>query len=886
MADVKSAAMKELTALLNAFDDHDEGDAALFRALLPQVLEEALPELGLRLVRPITSRTLKHLILTSPGRCPHPGWTAVLLRGLLHETDETLFEEGCRALVQVGGEAETDALRQVAWQRHQPALQAIVSRKLSFLEPRQPFSFHFRDMLLGSRQARLSTQAADHLACNAKLEHLPDLMTACDHPDNMASLHALRVIATIQRPEAGRFLMERFGVACDALMLDNWLRSAQEQIKRAPAQGVKLVVLELLKSCPGAGPYGAQLAEIAELLGNPEADALSAVQRLRGSIQGLKETRLVDCLADLALERSVRLANLMPEPLDEQRQRTQRLHGSLDACAEGMARFVRRGILSKQDVMPLFRKAYMGGAGGDGFGRSFAEILDDDDEASRELILVATNHHWREQGFTVLGERLRPHLLPFFLKAMGDPIVDIAQMATRYLGRLPGAFETAVELFRSGKADQMQQALNIFSLNGMAEAGPLLVESLEQVEREETLIGVIRCLGSLACQPAIEPLLNLLRGGQSSRLQRAVAESLMVMDSPEAARGLLCKAPEARNPEIMLLAIEAISAIRPDFQRSLQPDECQWVEQLLEACFEEGPGYRYRAILATQGLWTLDRVWLERLDHRVAAVIAEQRKRPTWDRDQQQAVSLALRELERKRREQDILVSSANPVRELVMTYTSGEAGGTRVLKGLQAALAAPGLVLGIEVRAELEALVETELHREGIDEASLEELVRIVERAGIRNADAALIDLLGRSGPRSSLRRVCLACLKGAGYPEERLSETPAPRDILVLEPSAFFRKRLAGALHVTNVREAQDREEAEALLLESPTEVLISESSDRSGDLQAWFAAQWRDRRLRQVLLSVSSRSLPRMENKPWVMGVLFKPYPMDDLLTLLGW
>ena len=155
-AEVKSALMKELVALVNAFDENDEQDMHLFQHLLGQILEEALPELSDRMIRPSTSHGLKRLILASPAHFPHPEWTPLLLRALMHETDAELFEEGCLALVQIGGVAETDALRQIAWQRQEPPLQAIVVRKLGFLEPRQPFDYHFRDLLLGSRNPRLS----------------------------------------------------------------------------------------------------------------------------------------------------------------------------------------------------------------------------------------------------------------------------------------------------------------------------------------------------------------------------------------------------------------------------------------------------------------------------------------------------------------------------------------------------------------------------------------------------------------------------------------------------------------------------------------------------------------------------------------------------------
>jgi len=880
-AEIKSVEMKELIALLDAFAEGDAQDVRAFQRLLGQILEEALPELSDRLVRPSTNRGLKRLILASPGPFPHPGWTPVLQRALLHEMDTELFEEGCRALVQVGGMAETDALRQIAWQRQEPELQATVARKLAFLEPRQPFDYHFRDLLLGSQKPHLSQPAALHLAATAKEEYLGALETACDHPDTMVSLLALKVVAAIQQPRAGMFLMARFAEVCEALLLDNQLRGLQEQIRRAPAQSVKLVVLALLRACPGAKPCEKALAEIDRTLEDPAGDALPQVQQLKAGIQGVRETRLVDCLADLALGHSVRLANLMPEPPEELRQRTQRLQSHLDACAEGLVRFARRGLLDKAEVLPLFQKAFAGGAGGDRFGYSFAEILDEEDQLQMDLILEASNHRWREAGIEVLGERNSPGLLPFFLKAMGDPIVDNAQLAIRYLGKLPGSFETALGLFQSGKADQIERALDIFSLNAMAPAGPFLVAYLENAEREDLMIRVIQCLGVLKHKGAQGCLTGLLRFGQAPRLLRAVAEGLIALDTPEAARALLRKALELRSPEIQLLAVDGMARLHPDFQDPLALEDSAQVEQLLEACFTEGMGFRLRAIELCSLLWTLDAGLYERLETRIAGLLAEQGKRSAWDRDQQQMVSGVVRDLQRRRKELEQLVAQSSPVRALAMAYVPGASG---TLQELAGALEAPSLFLGLEARLELEALIASELRRSGLDEESLEYLCRMAGRVPGQDFLEPLEELSHRCSPQSSLRRACLQALQALGYPGGLPPGVLRFQSILVLDPSSFFRKRILSALPGYPLREAGDRLEAEALLEEAPVDLLISEGADQAGDLEAWFATLWRVRKVRQVILSTSSRSALDTQDKPWLAGALFKPYPMEALLALI--
>jgi hypothetical protein len=145
-------------------------------------------------------------------------------------------------------------------------------------------------------------------------------------------------------------------------------------------------------------------------------------------------------------------------------------------------------------------------------------------------------------------------------------------------------------------------------------------------------------------------------------------------------------------------------------------------------------------------------------------------------------------------------------------------------------------------------------------------------------------VDLIHRCGPRSTLRQGCAEALLRLGYPASRLTEPVRYQSILVLDPSGFFRKRILGALQGRSVREAQERGGAELLLQEAPVDLLISEASDSAGSLQEWFATQWRARLVGQVLLSSASRSDLALQDRPWLAGALYKPYPMEELLALL--
>jgi hypothetical protein len=85
--------------------------------------------------------------------------------------------------------------------------------------------------------------------------------------------------------------------------------------------------------------------------------------------------------------------------------------------------------------------------------------------------------------------------------------------------------------------------------------------------------------------------------------------------------------------------------------------------------------------------------------------------------------------------------------------------------------------------------------------------------------------------------------------------------------------------------VEVAATRLEAQAILDGKRVDLLISESHDGMGALWLWLEAQWRHRKWRYLLLSTSNHDLGTLGEKPWVIGRLYKPYPLDDLVKALA-
>lgn len=563
------------------------------------------------------------------------------------------------------------------------------------------------------------------------------------------------------------------------------------------------------------------------------------------------------------------------------RKRNPRLRALLEEAAQGLGTQAGREILDAGEILDLLEPAFVAGLGGDGLSWSFASLLPTQDARRLDLVLSAIDPQRRETCLRVLGEKEDPELLTFFLKAMGDPITDLAQQAGRYLGRLPGALDLGLELLAAGRPDSVRTALRIFSLNGMSSAGEPIQAFLEQCEREDLSLEAIRALGGLRHQAAIPFLLSLLRGGQSPRLHMALGEALEAIGSPEACLGLLQRAFELKHPPLGLLALRALAGQYPSMEDPIPEAAVPEVEALLFSALDEGGRPRMSAIEALQGLWARDGGFYERAKVRILEYQADQRRRPTWDHEELQRVLGVQKELDRRLDTLALLAQKAQALREVVKAAGAGDP------KAWEALRSVPRGVLDPSLRQELGALLSLRLTLAGLPDSELAGLCALAGQHAGEELAEPLLDLYHRSGPASELRRAAHEALLRLGVREARLKLPRPAREILVLDPNGFFRTRILAALQDGGwrVRGASSHGEAEALLGEAPADLLISESADEAGELAPWLQLQWEQRRLRKVLLSTADRRAAELRRAAWCAGILLKPYPMERLLGHLA-
>jgi hypothetical protein len=879
--------MTPLDELRSCLGSHVETDAACqvrLHQLLHQVRQAALPELGARLTKPSTPSALKRLILGLTAKFDWPGWVPWLLQALSQEPELGVFDEGCAALGRLELRSAREALQKLSNQRTDPDRQLILRRELGSSDALQSVSYYLGRLSEGEANPRLAHQGARGLAAVAKVEDLPLLWEALANADPLAMRLLLRAIAELPGEGPGPLLLDLFQSTLHTLedleSLENLTRRLPIGARASAKNDLAAALIKRLGESEADTVRAMQLTLETEDGGSP----LPHLDRLRDLAKGPYEQFLAESLAILVEGKVARFSAMVAEAQDQTTKQLASLGAALNQVCECLVGQVVDGRLSGTQVVPILQQGCIRFAHCEGLDHAFCQLVPATDEASLEWILGITDSKRRTACLDALGAREEDALVPFFLRAMDDAIVEIGHRAMHHFGKLPSSFPAVMRLFQSGHPEQVRTALRIFAVNGTQAAVEPLMAFLKTDVRDDLLQEAVEALGAIRNPLACPVLLDLLHDGKPARLQESLVEALAELGTPEAGLGLLGKSNHLKLPQVLIRALEGLLAAYPGFECPLPQEVIPDLEQLITRCCDdrEGEGQRLRAILATQNLFCFDQALYARLKDAFSDFLFDLRTKGGWDRDTNDRVAAVVKELGRRSASLSQIAEREEKVRTLMNGIPAKGAGRTPALLALRESLQDSEFIMRRELSKELADFLVVEFERNDQD---WRELARLCEIAGITHQMSLvepLKDIFNRAAGLG-LRSAAKEALAALGLAEADINRRPPIQSILLLEPSAFFRKRLLTALgQGWEVREAGSRSEAASLLSERPVDLLISEQADSVGDLTPWLKMQFEARRCRQILLSTAARDTSPSE--PWLMGVLYKPYAPDALLKAL--
>ncbi len=876
-----------LEELRSGLSGHVEGDASSqnrLHQLLLQLRQLALPELGPRLLRPASGLALKRFILGLTVKFEWPEWVPWILQAMKLEADLGIFDEGCAALGRLEVHSALLALRELAAQRTDPDHQLILRRELGAYEFPQALPFHVNRLLEGEGNPRLAHQGARGLAALVGPEHLPTLMEIFPQADPLAYRLLLRCVSELPGDPVGAGLVDLFLATLHGLEDLDSLGGLTIQIQAGARNAAKGLLAQALAARLESRAK-AQTQALSQAIAEGEAGLpIPILEGLQGLVEGPYEGFLVEALAALLEGKVARFSAMSTEAQERSSRHSQLLEARLDQICEALLHQVTAGHLPATQILPVLQSAFERFHRSPGLDYTYCRLLPASHAAGLALVQKAPETKRRSACLDVLGAREEDALVPFFLQAMQDPIVEVGQRAMHHFGRLPSGFPTVMARFHSGQVEEIRAALRIFTENGTPQAAEPLMAFLRTDVRDDLVLEAVEALGAIGCAEAAPVLLDLLHDGKPARLQEALVTALASVATPEAGLGLLTKAAHLKSPLVLIVALEGCLAAFPGFERPIPLDHLAELEKLITRCCDdrEGEGQRLRAILATQNLYCFDQDFYTRLKESFSDYLFDLRTKGDWDRDTNDRVAAVVKELGRRSASLSQIALKEAKVRGLLREVAPE---GPRRAPGLLAvreALADPEFIMRGELAEDLAAFVLTEMDRK---DQEWRELARLCEIGGLTRQRALVEPLKAQFAKATGLglRSAAKEALVALGLSEAEIARRAPIRSILLLDPSAFFRKRVLATLAGgRQVREAASRSEAAPLLAESPVDLLISEVADGLGDLRPWLRMQCETRRCRQVLLSTATRDL-RLD-EPWLLGTIFKPYTPEQLLKAL--
>ncbi|MCE1228181.1 MAG: hypothetical protein LWX11_01635 [Firmicutes bacterium] len=883
--DLPRTPLDALRAQLNAFA---EGDAAFplhLSAAVQALRRQALPVLGAVLKDGSRPKGLRRAVLSLVARFDWPQWTPHLLDALKAEKELSVFDQGCEALGTLAVREAFQSLESLHALRTEGSFRLIVDRELAAYRSPHAFVHHLARVLEGSENAHLAHQGARFLAAQVDESHLSDLAEAYAGGDALSRSLLLRLLAGIPGEGATALLVDLARRISKEIQANEALAEILRGLQHLPRSSVreemrKRVVERFQTRLPR------ETRNLEEADANlPENDKIALMEAFKAHAQDQSEAFLVESMGLLLDNKLARFSVYHSEQLETAERRGAALRTDLDHMAEAMVHRVSLGFVDRLKALNALKGPCDRKQGSEGLFRVLLELLPAQETVLLDQVLQGDDLRRRLQALEILGNREDNELTPFFLKAMQDSIVDVGQLAGRFVLRLPDGLPALMAQFHSEQPEQVRRAIRAFGENLTQEAAEPLLRFIQGDPKDDLLVEAVEALGDLRHAPALNTLLEPLHDGKPLALQLALVRALALLALPEASLGLLKKAPNLKHPEVLILCLEGALTAFPGFAQPLPVEHLEALLALMERCCDEreGEGQHLPAILAMRDLYVFDAKAYSHLKDRLGDFLFDMRAKENWEPANNERVAAVVKEMDRRSENLTLLARKEKEIQALAQQLEQSDPVRLEDLQALKNALADPDLILRGEVAVRLAQLVEKVLAKKPSDwrqSACLCEIGGFLGQKTLVEPIRAVHAHSKSLGLRSASRKA----LKDLGLSEAEIDRKLPVERILLLEPSTFFRKRLVAALGGRwQVQEAADRAQAEALLQTQPVDLLLSETRDGQGDLRAWIESQWGQGRCRTVILSAAQREA--IAEAPWLEAALFKPYPMEQLLQILA-
>ena len=882
--------LDELRQILSGFAPSDEDFAHRLSPKLGEIGKSSLTVLEDFLRKPGTS-ALRKAVLPVIAKHDWPEWSHLLFEVLSKEPELAVFDEGCAVLGTLGTKSSWKALQRLKTVRANRDHQIILDRELNELSARQPLSYYLGRVLEGENNPGLAAMGARMVAVLATQQDIPAIIQAFQEGDKLAKQQLLRILPCIICPETTSFLAYSLKNTATDIIESNKLHEILNRLNQMPRpsarQECQSLVGELFRD-QAKGLVG----ELNIALGQEDTESSHIFDALEEYVTTPTSAIILEALRLLVEGKLARFSVVINERTEEVEKRIEELEVVLEHAASAFARLVKEGGIESTEALPYYTEVFDRHLGGHLFLESYASIVTHHDTEVLDGFLKEPDFKRRFILFDALGTKEDEHFVDFFLKAVRDSIIDVGQHAVQHLGKLRKGQETFLDYFKSGDAEKMRLALWGFKEIQLHESADILLDFIRKdLEGEspevkgDLLVEAANALASLRVARASPIMLQMLHDGQPLKLQVALAEALTTLQIPEAAIGLLTKAKILKHAEVLFIVLEGTLPPFNSFGNPFPTENFEDLMSLLERCYgdREGEGQKFRALCAMEHLFVLDMTIYEKLQERISDYLSHMRAGENWDKAENDTLTAILKELAKRCESLKLLNQKETELNNLMQRTATKGPHRAEALQSLRTMLEDPDLILKAEMAKSIAAYVQAQLKiasKEWKEQAQLCEIAGLCRQKELIDPIKIIFSRATGLGLKSAARNALIRL----GLTEADINRRGSISTILVIEPSAFFRKRLVEALKSKNqweVREAGNKIEAENLLKVSDVDLLISECIDTDSGLLEWFDSMWENNKIKYVYLCTSNHDVSSLGEPPWLIGVLHKPFPVDKLL-----
>ncbi len=640
--------LPQLRLLLDHLDPDSDEDLLLYFRMLDAMGQDAIPELGPRLLVASAPVSTRMLVMEAAYYHPYDSWVKLLSRALRREGDVTIFEVGVRALMRIGSANATEELRLLSTLIHEPVKRDLLTNALLATDPAKAFEHYLNSLFQGSSNPGVANQAAAELQRLVGPDQLESLLVIVYHQDMLISRHALKLITGIYTEESSQFL-KAYLMECHQDVMDD--RIFKDIINTVRGLGIIEVWPVLLEKIQERFDDTGK-DELAKLQsGGPDAGevGLRNIEGLRAFVRGSLDIFLLDSLAVILQGKGGKMPQLISEATQGIQGRSRRIPHALDTCAAGLEGMVAKGILPAAEVVSLLQQVFLAQTGRDVSARVMGALVDPGEKDILDAILNCSENNLRSAALEAVGGRKDDRFLEFLLQACRDPIEDVANRMMIALGGLTGLEERVLSLLASRTPEDVRQALRIIRLNHMDALSEQVLAFLDGNQREELSLEAIQALGGLG--NANGALLERMHSGQSLKILAAMAEALAAQDR-DSVLALSARVIDLRHSEAWMLAAEGLIRAWNE-QDPMPPEASARVAKILQMVWDEhaSVGWRMRIIQALDGteersgFFCQSPEHLEQVIHLLNACLEDKRATQGWSMEQQNQLAFCVRRL-------------------------------------------------------------------------------------------------------------------------------------------------------------------------------------------------------------------------------------------------